>query len=614
MVYTPQVPEIRWDLLANLGKNFNDAYNAADERGAINDLATELSSGNPDNGRLAALAARAKQPQLAFGLANLMTSQRADAQAKQDYDRLNGGGGAAPVGAPSGDAAEVEKRFMSGFQQGSGVTNPYALAMVAAHGSAESGFDPAKLNSVWADNSRSGKPGTSGGAMSWRNERLMNMRAFAASNNQLPGQITPETQGLFLAKENPELIKRLNSVKSLEEAHDILSGSQAYAGYDNPNSAEYQKRLATGRGYLPRYGGEGGTALPNNQVAGPGAPAVPPQARPGSTPPDPEVTGAGAATPAPSAPVIPERARQLKALASRQSVSEVLRKQYNDEADLIIKQANEAPEIVKTNEGVYRLPKRGGEPQLAIPDKKETTTIPRSDYPKHDLAPDDPRIAQIDSEGKLSFPDPTTNQEYADRLKKYNDAFEGFRASERTADTTLNTVRFMRKLNEDPRLYVGTGSQVITTLRRAAGNLDPRFADAASRDELFDKMAARLTYDTAGGSFGPGFSNGDRIAVTSMNANRDYSRGGNAMILDAVEKVEQRKAEIAKRSRAYAKSHGGRIDAGFDAELQDWAEKNPIFPQAQPDAGPSPTATHPTTGQKLRLKGGQWVPDDRPGT
>jgi hypothetical protein len=374
MGYIPQPDPIRWDLLANLGKNYVDASNAADEREASNALAAELGNPNPDYSKIAGLAARAKQPQLAFGLMTAALNQRGDAQAQRDDLAASGGGGAGAAVKPlSGDAAEVEKRFMSAFQQGSGVTNPYALAAVAAHGAAESGFDPAKINSVWSDPSESGKSGTSGGTMSWRNERLMRRNAFAASNNQLPGQITPETDGMFLATENPELIKRLNSAESLEEAHDLLSQSQAYAGFNNSSSAEYQKRLATGRSYLSRYGGEGGGASPPpNQVAGPGAPldirspaaggppAVPPQAQPGSSSP-PAEGAATAAKPAPDTspgPFSPQETLRLQAqarskrdLATRQHINEPVRARYNREADEIEKRLNEEGKLVDDPSG-----------------------------------------------------------------------------------------------------------------------------------------------------------------------------------------------------------------------------------------------------------------------
>ena len=55
------------------------------------------------------------------------------------------------------------------------VTNPYALAAIASTGRAESGYDAQKMNARWSDPSRSGKQGTSGGLMSWRNDRLANL-------------------------------------------------------------------------------------------------------------------------------------------------------------------------------------------------------------------------------------------------------------------------------------------------------------------------------------------------------------------------------------------------------------------------------------------------------
>src|SRR5215207_4287521 len=90
--------------------------------------------------------------------------------------------------------------------------NPFALAAFAAHGNA----------------------GTSGGALSWRNERYANMRqATAGAGSDPRSQVAAQTD--FAFTENPELTARLREAKSLPEAFSLLAGSQRYAGWNDPD-------------------------------------------------------------------------------------------------------------------------------------------------------------------------------------------------------------------------------------------------------------------------------------------------------------------------------------------------------------------------------------------
>lgn len=80
---------------------------------------------------------------------------------------------------------QIAGRFIKTVRDG-GVTNPFALAAIAATGKAESGFDPKNAFSTWADPSQSGQAGTAGGIMSWRGPRLQAMQAFAQQNGDDP--------------------------------------------------------------------------------------------------------------------------------------------------------------------------------------------------------------------------------------------------------------------------------------------------------------------------------------------------------------------------------------------------------------------------------------------
>jgi hypothetical protein len=577
-------------------------------------------------GRLAALGVRIGKPELAFGLMTSMLNQRADAKAQEDYRQgLPGGAGAGSGGAsapaqppvmPEGDAKQIEQRFITSVP---GLTNPVGRAAVAAYGLHESGYSPANVNRRWSDPSESGQPGTSGGIMSLRNDRLAGLYAFAAKRGEQPNNISPETQAAYLGVEDPTLVPRLNAAKTPEEAHDIMRNAWQFAGYDRPGG-ENAARLATTKAYASRFTAptqvaeneadvqrleqQTGMRAPATQVAGPGAPldirspaaggpAVPPQAALGSSTPDPSTTGAGAPAPpaAPRGVVIPPEARRLQALARRPNLSPALSKQYSDEAALIIKQENEAPHLTNVKgTGLVRVSPRGGPAETVIPEAGETRTLRRDEYPKHNIDPNYQGPVQVDNEGKLSFPGRVAGESgYNSTVSKaYGDTFVEMQKAGRQASTTLNTLSYMGKLIDNPNLYSGTGSQAVTQFRRAAASFGLGDTSKLGPDELFDKLANRLVVDTAGGSLGTGFSNADRSFIQGTVANRDFSKEGNRAILDALTRVEQRKGEIAKMARAYASKHNGQIDPGFDDELAAWAEKNPIFPQTQQPAAAPP--------------------------
>lgn len=193
-------------------------------------------------------------------LGEVARGRMAGERATQNLQSAIGGGRSiADIGAteqPSGrplasigDPNEIERRFI-GTVKGAGLTNPIGLAAVAATGKAESSFQPRNVNRTWSDPSESGKPGQSGGIMSWRAERLQNLYSFAASRGE--EQPSVETQALFLAKEDPALIPRLNAARTPEEANSIMANAWRFAGFDQPGG-ENARRLGLTRQYAQRF-------------------------------------------------------------------------------------------------------------------------------------------------------------------------------------------------------------------------------------------------------------------------------------------------------------------------------------------------------------------------
>ncbi|WP_043713296.1 hypothetical protein [Methylobacterium sp. 285MFTsu5.1] len=156
--------------------------------------------------------------------------------------------------AATPDQGDIRSRFISTLQQG-GLTNPNGLGAVAAYAQHESRYSPSNITGSWSDPSESGQAGTSGGILSWRADRLANMRAFTR------GAADPVVaQANFLLQENPQLTQALQNARSPEEANRLMADAWKFAGYNRPGG-ENAARLATTQAYANSFGGGGG-ALP----------------------------------------------------------------------------------------------------------------------------------------------------------------------------------------------------------------------------------------------------------------------------------------------------------------------------------------------------------------
>ncbi len=192
--------------------------------------------------------------------------------------------------AATPDPGDIRGRFISTLQQG-GLTNPNGLGAVAAYAQHESRYSPSNINGSWSDPSESGQAGQSGGILSWRADRLANMRAFTQ------GAADPVVaQAKFLLAENPQLTQALQNAQSPEEGHRLMADAWKFAGY-NRSGGENAARLATTQAYAnsfaggqplpgvaaPRGGSMGSTTMQGgfglNGIVGHGA-AVPGQASP----------------------------------------------------------------------------------------------------------------------------------------------------------------------------------------------------------------------------------------------------------------------------------------------------------------------------------------------
>lgn len=184
----------------------------------------------------------------------------------------------------------------------------------------------------------------------------------------------------------------------------------------------------------------------------------------------------------------------------------------------------------------------------------------------------------------------------------YGKLFSETQKAGRSALGTQGVLNRMETLVQDPSFYSGgaVAENVVLPFKQAIAGLggDP---NSARGMEEFRGLSNKAALDGMGGSLGTGFSNADRDFITTQYPNLANTPEGNKMRIEGLRKIEQRKIDIAKASREYAKRNG-RIDAGFEAELTEWAERNPLFPRnAAPPAPAAPAPGKTTTGVPWRI-------------
>lgn len=185
---------------------------------------------------------RRYREQSAVNQANLEMGQEAEALGLGNSGKSRYRGGAAGnVGDP-----KFFEEFMDTLKEG-GLTNPIGLAAVAGTGQIESGWG-SNVHRNWSDPSRSGKPGTSGFSLSWRNERLQAAKDFARSVGDDPERPSARTQAMFFLQENPEFTQRLQNAKDLGVAMKDFKQQWAY-GDDSEGS-----RFNSAANFLKTFG------------------------------------------------------------------------------------------------------------------------------------------------------------------------------------------------------------------------------------------------------------------------------------------------------------------------------------------------------------------------
>lgn len=172
--------------------------------------------------------------------------------------------------------------------------------------------------------------------------------------------------------------------------------------------------------------------------------------------------------------------------------------------------------------------------------------------------------------------------------------------SGRTARRTLTALDAMERASQDGGFYSGLASGGVQFAKRAATALG---FDASGVESMkaFNAIAKQAALDAMGGSLGTGFSNADRDFVLDQVPGLQNTPEGNALLIEVQRAMATRQEEIAKLARDYERVNG-RIDLGFEDQLAEFSEQNPVFTEqwwAETHASLAPTSQNAATPDDL---------------
>lgn len=115
------------------------------------------------------------------------------------------------------------------------------------------------------------------------------------------------------------------------------------------------------------------------------------------------------------------------------------------------------------------------------------------------------------------------------------------------------------------------------------GNAD-KIAGGELLTAVQNRMALQMRSPDSGMGMPGAVSDRDLTFLKEAQIGLDRTPEGNRKMLDAFRRLEQRKVEIAQLADQYVQQKG-RMDAGFNQAVREYADANPLFPRQDGDRG-----------------------------
>jgi hypothetical protein len=162
----------------------------------------------------------------------------------------------------------------------------------------------------------------------------------------------------------------------------------------------------------------------------------------------------------------------------------------------------------------------------------------------------------------------------------------------RGAGGTMRNLDTLEQLYKDPNVAKGGLAENISGLKNIGASLGVETKGLGTEqaiEAITNKMALDARSTAEGGGMPGAMSDADRNFLKAQQPGLSKTPEGRAAIIGNARKVAQRQVQIAQMANEYERANG-RLDAGFDRAVADFAAQNPLFADQKAPASAAPAA------------------------
>ncbi len=174
-----------------------------------------------------------------------------------------------------------------------------------------------------------------------------------------------------------------------------------------------------------------------------------------------------------------------------------------------------------------------------------------------------------------------------ERAKGFADMASTVQKTGQSGASMLRDLDELRTLYSDPNVAKGALAENISGLKNIGASFGVDMKGLSSEQAaqaITNKMALAARSTADGGGMPGAMSDADRNFLKNLQPDLSKSPEGRVKIMEAMQKVAQRQLDVARLATEY-EQRTGRIDAGFDQAVRDYAAKNRMFTEAKKGGG-----------------------------
>jgi hypothetical protein len=122
------------------------------------------------------------------------------------------------------------------------------------------------------------------------------------------------------------------------------------------------------------------------------------------------------------------------------------------------------------------------------------------------------------------------------------------------------------------------GLELAKAFNSAGLKIDPRLPNKEAAEAMANEVALELRSPAAGAGMPGAMSDQDREFLKSMVPQMAQTAEGRTSIINSRVKVMERENQVANMARQYRQKYG-KLDENFFSQLQEWSNRNHIFPK-----------------------------------